>query len=151
MAIGQSKLHQLAARRRLLSESLVWFNAFDVNLKTFMLDLIREDQLSQKGVDADNDVIGYYSLTTSFINPIKKFNTHYTLEDKGDFFRSMFIQVLSDRVFADASSNSFREMQDQEWYNNRILDWTNESIEKVKERLLPYYIDTVRKALLGNR
>ena len=150
MAIGQSRLHEMMRRRRLLSESVVWFNAFDTNLKNFMLDLIRENKLRQKGIDADGDVIGFYSITTSFINPKKTFNTHYTLDDSGDFFKSMFVQVFSDRVMAEATSNSFREMQDQDWYNERILDWTNESIQRIKEKLLPHYIEAVRKVLLGN-
>jgi hypothetical protein len=115
-----------------------------------MLDLIRENQLRQEGIDADGDVIGFYSLTTSFIDPTKKFNTHYTLDDKGNFFKSMFVQVFSDRVVADANSSSFTEMQDQEWYNDRILDWANESIQKIKEKLKPKYIEAVRRVLLGN-
>ena len=150
MAIGQSRLHVMLRRRRLLSESLVWFNAFDTDMKSFMLDLIRENQLRQEGIDADGDVIGFYSLTTSFIDPTKKFNTHYTLDDKGNFFKSMFVQVFSDRVVADANSSSFTEMQDQEWYNDRILDWANESIQKIKEKLKPKYIEAVRRVLLGN-
>ena len=151
MAIGNSKLHKIVRRRRLLSDSLIWFESFDVQMKNFMIELIRKDQLTDKGVDGDNDVIGYYSLTTSFIDPIKKFNTHYTLDDEGNFYKSIFIQVLRDRVFADANSNSFKEMQDQDWYNERILDWTDENIQKIKEEIKPKYIKAIRRVLFGTR
>ena len=137
-------------RRRLLSDAVIWYNAFDVELKNQILRWIQNDQLKREGIDADNNVIGYYSLTTSFINPVKKFNSHYTLDDKGDFFRSMFVEVLSDRIIIDASSNSFREMQDQEWYNDRILNLTNEHIQLLKKELKIEYIKAVRKVLLGN-
>lgn len=151
MAIGNSKLHEIVRRRRLLSDSLIWFESFDVQMKNFMIELIRKDQLTDRGVDGDNDVIGYYSLTTSFIDPIKKFNTHYTLDDEGNFYKSIFIQVLRDRVFADANSNSFKEMQDQDWYNERILDWTDENIQKIKEEIKPKYIKAIRRVLFGTR
>ena len=123
MPIGQSKLHDLVRRRRRLVDSVIWYEAFDTNLKDQIIRWIQDDQLRPKGIDADGDVIGFYSLTTSFINPIKKFNTHYTLEDTGSFYRSMFIQVLSDRIRIDASSESYKEMQDQEWFTDRILNY----------------------------
>ena len=151
MAIGQSKLHQMVNRRRLLSESLIWFNTFDSNLKNTILNWIRNDQLKAKGVDADGDVIGYYSLTTSFINNRKKFNTHYTLEDTGDFYRSMFVQVLSDRILIDANSNSYREMQDQDWFTDRILNLTDGNLQLLKEEVRESYIEAIRNALFGNR
>lgn len=151
MAIGQSRLHELVKRRRLLSDSLIWFELFDPTMKQFMIDLVQRDQLKDKGIDADGDVIGFYSALTASINPIKKFNTHYTLEDTGDFYRSMFIQVLSDRVLIEANSQSFNEMQDQDWYSDRILNWTSENIQKIKEELKPKYIAAVKKALFGNR
>ncbi len=113
MAFGQSRLHELVNRRRLLSDAVIWYESFDVNMKQFMIDLVQTDQLRSRGVDADGDVIGFYSALTASINPIKKFNTHYTLEDTGDFFRSMYIQVLSDRVLIEANSQSFNEMQEQ--------------------------------------
>lgn len=150
MAIGNSKLHEMVRRRRLLSDSLIWYNSFDPTLKTFILNLIKEDQLRRKGIDADGDVIGFYSLTTSFINPKKKFNTHYTLEDSGDFFRSMFVQVLSDRILIEANSESYREMQDQDWFTDRILNLTDGNIQLLKEQLKPKYIEAVKKVLFGN-
>jgi len=150
MAIGQSKLHEIARRRRLLSESVVWFNAFDANLKRKILDWIRDDQLTRQGVDADGDVIGTYSLTTSFINPLKKFNTHFTLDDTGGFYKSMFLQVFADRIVPSANSETYRKMQDQDWYSERILNLTGENIKLLKEEIKGKYIEAVRKVLFGN-
>ena len=150
MPIGQSKLHEIVRRRRLLSESVIWFNAFDTDLKNTILNWIREDQLRAKGIDADGDVIGFYSLTTSFINPAKNFNTHYTLEDSGSFYKSMFVKVFSDRILIDANSESYTEMQDQDWFTDRILNLTDEHIQLLKGEIKQKYIEAVRKVLLGN-
>lgn len=148
MAIGQSRLHKMLQRRRLLSESVFWYETFTPRTKKKILDWIRKDQLRSKGIDADGEVIGYYSLTTERINPKKRFNSHYTLDDTGDFFRSMFITVFKDRLMVDANSSSFREMQTQEWYTNRILGLTDEHIIKLIEEVKASYIERVRKILL---
>ena len=150
MAIGQSKLHEMMRRRLLLSESLVWVNAFDSNLKLKILEWIRDDQLTQRGVDSDGDIIGFYSLTTSFINPRKSFNTHFTLNDTGDFYRSMFVKVFIDRILIDANSNSFSEMTQQEWFTDKILGLTDGNIELLRIEVKESYIKAIRKALLGN-
>jgi len=149
MPIGQSRLHDLVRRRRLLVGAVVWFEAFDTDLKNQIIRWIQDDQLRPKGIDADGEVIGFYSLTTSFINPIKKFNSHYTLEDTGSFYRSMFVQVLSDRILIDASSESYEEMQDQDWFTDRILNLTDENIQLLKTELKQKYIKAVRRVLFG--
>ena len=151
MAIGKSKLHEMLKRGRLLHDSVVWFEAFDTDLKQTILDWIREDQLRSKGIDADGNVIGYYSLTTSLIDPSKPFNTHYTLDDKGDFFRSMFVTVFKDRIVIDANSDSFTEMKEQDWYTDRILGLTDEHIKKLKEEVKTKYIEIARRILFGGR
>jgi len=151
MAFGQSRLHELVARRRLLSDAVIWYESIDGSIKQQILNWIRKDQLTDRGVDADNDVIGYYSITTSFINPIKKFNTHFTLDDTGSFYKSMFVQVLSDRILIEANSESYREMQDQDWFTDRILNLTDENIQLLKAELKTKYIEAVRRVLLGTR
>ena len=149
MAIGQSKLHELVRRRRLLSDSVIWFDSFDVGLKNKILDWIRLDQLKSKGIDADGDVIGFYSSVTASIDPIKKFNTPYTLDDTGSFYRSMFLLVLADRIVPSANSETYRKMQDKDWFTDRILNLTDENLQKLKAEIKIKYIQAVRKALLG--
>lgn len=132
-----------------LSQGLVWLDTFrQPSIRTMILDWIREDQLTRKGVDADGNVIGYYSLVTSFINPNKKFNTPFTLNDTGDFYRSMFITVLVDALIINADAE---KMEDQEWWNERILELTDENLEKLKALFLERLQDYGRDVLLGRR
>lgn len=152
MAIGDSKLHKMLARRRLLSDALLWFEqvARSQPLKAQVLDWIKTDQLLRRGVDGTGQVIGYYSLTTSLINPQKAFNTPFTLFDKGYFFRSMFVQVTRDAIDVDARSASFTEMQQQAWFTDKILDLTNENFEKLKGEIKTLYIAAIKEILLVN-
>ena len=151
MAIGSSKLHYMLRRARLFSEALVWYDTFDTDLKKKILDWIRQDQLFKQGIDADGEIIGFYSPVTQSINPLKKFNTHFTLYDTGDFYRSMFVTVLKDKIVIDAGSDSFREMKDQQWYTDRILGLTDENIIKLKSEVKEAYIRKAKSILFNNR
>ena len=146
MAIGRSKLHDLLRRRRLISDAVIWFDTFDVSMKVKILDMIREDQLRSKGIDGTGEVIGYYSLTTSLINPLKRFNTHYTLYDTGAFFRSMFVTVLADRLQIDAESNKGDEDLFEK-FGTKIIALTDENFERLKKDVRQKYIEAVRSAL----
>ena len=90
-------------RARMLKEGDAWLKAFkyDQAFRRKVFDLIRVDQLKNRGVDEDGEVIGYYSYVTSLINPKKKFNTHYTLEDSGELFRSLLMNVSMDFIELD--------------------------------------------------
>lgn len=84
------------AKSKLLMRS-IWIEVFkDKSFQQLILDWIRYDQLFKKGVDENDDVIGYYSAFTEFINPEKVEGTPYTLFDSGDFYRSMMIVVRYD-------------------------------------------------------
>ena len=89
-------------------------------------------------------------MTTSFINPRKSFNTHFTLNNEGDFYRSMFVKVFLDRILIDANSNSFSEMTQQEWFTDKILGLTDGNIELLRIEVKESYIKAIRKVLLGN-
>lgn len=150
MAIGKSKLHEMLRRGRLFSEAVVWFDAFNPALKKQILDWIRNDQLRAKGVDGEGNVIGYYSFATSLINPEKKFNTHYTLEDTGAFFRSMFVKVLRDRIEINADA----EKDDGnlfEKYGTQIIKLTDENFEKLKAEIRKHYITEARNLIYGHQ
>ena len=150
MAIGESKMHKMLRRRRLLSDAVIWFETFDTDLKVQILDWIRKDQLLAKGVDATGEIIGTYSLTTSLINPQKRYGSPFTLNDKGDFFRSMFVAVLLDEIKIDANSASFAEMKLQDWYTDEILGLTDENLQKLKKRVEARYLEAIKKALSIN-
>lgn len=142
---GEPYLRAKAAKLR-LSHGLVWINTFrKPQLRNQILDWIRDDQLTQKGIDKNNEVIGFYSLTTSFIDSTKTFNTHYTLDDTGQFYRSMFIRVLLDAIIIDADT---LKMEDKEWWRNEILGLTDDNLQKLIEIYKTTLISYARKLLV---
>lgn len=126
-----------------IKEELVWLMVFlnDRDLKHDIIKMIQIDQLENKGVDEDGDVIGFYSMLTERISKgRKKFNTPYTLNDTGEFFRSMYVQVLKDSFVIDAdpkkgTTNLFDK------YGEGIIGLTAENLDKVKERIKNGYIE----------
>lgn len=122
-------------RARLLSEGKVWIDTFrnDTAFRAWVLDLIKEDQLREQGIDEDGNVIGYYSFVTSLINPEKAFNTHYTLDDSGYLLRSLVMAVTMD--YFELSWDDAK-IQDQDWYTPEILGFTDENLEKIAEKFV---------------
>ncbi|MBU3660998.1 MAG: hypothetical protein FGM14_14070 [Flavobacteriales bacterium] len=146
--IEQTPIYQLLLRTRALKNSVAWYDAFrnSSNLKGQILDWIRNDQLRENGIDEFGNVIGYYSSLTSQINPKKKFNTHYTLEDTGDFYKSMFIRVFYDAITINANAD---KMEDKEWWSNSILGLTDENLSKFVDKLRDQYILYARRILFN--
>ena len=133
--------------RRLLKQGIVWVDTFrNPTFKTFIIDLVRKDQLKAKGIDSEGSVIGYYSQTTARRDSRKPFNTHYTLDDTGDFYRSMFLFVTID--FFEIKAD-FAKMQDQEWWSEKILGLTDESLEKIRDAYKEKLQNYARELLLG--
>lgn len=150
MAIGQSKLHEMIRRGRLLSDSVAWLKTFTPKTKTEILDMIREDQLRKKGIDGDGNVIGYYSYVTELINPRKKFNTHYTLFDTGEFYRSMFVTVLQDRIEINADGDKGDENLFVK-YGSEIIKLTDENLSILKDVVKEAYIKYARSIIFNAR
>lgn len=148
MAIGKSKLDELINRALTLSEATAWLNSFDSATKKDILDWIRIEQLTNKGVDKNDEIIGYYSFATEKITKgRKRAGDPYDLFDSGDFYKSMYITVLQDSILIDANSSTFTEMQKQDWFRNEILGLTDESMDKLKNKIKEKYIEYVRKVL----
>lgn len=130
-----------------LNDALVWIETFsNAQLKQQILDWIRNDQLTEKGVNADGEVIGYYSFVTSLINPEKVFNTPYTLDDTGDFYRSMMVITLVDALIIRADTE---KMEDKEWFTTRIIELTDENIQNLRTIYKKKLQDYARNVLLG--
>jgi hypothetical protein len=128
-----------------LSSSLAWYEAFDQQLIKMILNWIQQDQL-QKGIDEDGDIIGLYSEWTELINPEKIAGTPYTLEDTGDFYKSMYIVVLNDSIVIEAdpikgTDNLFYK------YGEGIIGLTEENMDKLREEVKKKYIEFVKNAL----
>ena len=145
--IGDSKLHTLFRRGKLLSDAVAWFDAFTPRNKREIIDLIREDQLRSKGIDGDGDVIGFYSFATQIASGGKKQQgDHFTLNDTGDFYRSMFIRVLSESFTVNADG----QKEDDnlfEKYGDGIIKFTDENLDKIKGIIRRSYINYVKRIL----
>jgi len=150
MAIGNTKIDVLLRKAKLFNDSLAWLNTFQTAAdRKYVLDLVREEQLRSKGVDGDNNVIGYYSLTTSLINPKKVFNTPYTLFDTGEFYRSFWLVVGAQYIEINANGDKGNEdLFDK--YGEQIIALTDESFEKLKEMVYKSYLKQLRKLLFSN-
>jgi hypothetical protein len=84
-------------KTKLLFDSVAWFTALNPLVKKQILDWIRDDQLTAKGEDEDGDVIGEYSQATEiFSGGRKQEDDPFDLNNTGAFYRSMFVQALSD-------------------------------------------------------
>jgi hypothetical protein len=149
MAIGQSKLHEMLRKHRQLSEAVAWLEAFTPQMKREILDWIRKDQLTDKGIDSDGRVIGYYSYVTEIISRGRKQQgAHYTLDDTGALYRSMYVTVLREAIEINADDG---KIKDQEWYTTKIIGLTDENTQKLIAEVKKRYIAIFRKVLFGNR
>lgn len=147
MAIGKTKVDDLLKRVRLLSETIAWVKTFDNATKEEILEWVREDQLRDKGVNKFGEVIGYYSMTTASLSDGKKaFNTHYTLFDTGDFYRSMFVVVTSEMVEINANAQKGKDNLFDK-FGTEILGLTNENFDKLKRIVQRSYVNYAREIL----
>ena len=143
--LKDSIVYSQLRKAKLLFDSIAWIQSFTPSIKTEILNYIRKDQLTDKGVDEDGDIIGFYSLATEFIsNGQKKQGDHFTLDDTGAFYRSMWITVMSDGIIIDGDTV---KMEDQYWWNDSILGLTDENVSKLIEKIKEKYIEFARKTL----
>lgn len=116
-----------------MDPDIIWNHVFsDKEFQVWILDLIRDDQLMEKGVDETGKVIGTYSWATQNIyNSSKIEGEHYTLFDTGDFYKSMVILLGTNYFEIDAdpikeNANLFTK------YGEGIIGLTEESLEKLQ-------------------
>lgn len=138
--IGNTNIDIHLKKAVLLDDSIAWIDAHSDEVKEEILNLIRDEQLMEEGVDANNDIIGTYSYLTEVLSGgRKRMGDPYNLNDTGAFFRSMFIKVLSDSILIDADS---AKMEDQNWWSVDILGLTEENLDiyakMVKENFILY-------------
>jgi hypothetical protein len=147
-------LGDMLHKAKMISETQAWFRTFDVELKNKVLDWIRLDQL-QKGIDEDEEIMGLYSYWTEIINPEKKAGTPYTLKDTGYFYRSLFIDVLSDSFEIDGDGQKYDDVTGEEkdlfeLYGEGIVGLTEKNKVKLSEELTLKYIEYAKSILRIN-
>ena len=106
-----------------------WFHINSPRLQHKVIkQWIQDDQLMSKGVNADGEIIGLYSLATEIITEGRKpEGTRFNLFESGDVYASMFIVLLFDRIEIHANDG---KMRDQDWYTERIFELTDENLDK---------------------
>ncbi len=149
MAIGNTKLHALLRRGSRLSSSAAWFDFFTVENRKKILDLIRYAQLKSKGINADGEIIGFYSYATELISGgEKQEGDPYTLDDTGEFYESMFIQVFIDSFVINADANKGEDNLFSK-YGNNIIGLTEQNLDLIIIEIRKSYLNYAKKILLG--
>jgi hypothetical protein len=147
LAIGRTKLDEHIKRYRLLNDAIAWLNTFDNATLKQIIDWIQKDQLTNKGIDKNGDVIGTYSYVTELISGGRKQQgDHYTLDDTGDFYRSMYVQVLRESIVINANANKGLDNLFVK-FGTGIIGLTDENLGKLKEMARKSYIKTAKKIL----
>ena len=129
---------------KMLNNAQLWTSIFlNETFRTWVKDLVREDQLFDQGIDEDGDVIGYYSEWTEMMNPEKVAGTHYTLKDTGEFFESFYLTIYPD--YFEINANPIKVNEDGETenlfykYTEAIMGLTSESKDKLGREILRRY------------
>lgn len=124
----------------------------DNEVAVFILDLNRVDQLLKNREDSFGDPIGVYSgdrgsVSFKGVTVSKKRNTKYVLYDTGKFFSSFDLVTKKDAAVIKANDVKPDGTRLTEKFGTEILGLTNESLGKLIEKILPIFIDHVRKVL----
>jgi hypothetical protein len=133
-----------------LTDANSWLYAFNSNddLKDNVLNWLKQDQLFDKGIDSEGDIIGFYSFASQVASRGKKQQgTPYTLFDTGDLYQSMFITVLVDHILINADTD---KIEDQQWWREEIIGLTDENMIKLKKEYKLKVIEYARKVLLNS-
>jgi hypothetical protein len=143
--IGKTPIDLHLKRALLLDSAKAWIEANTDELRELIVNLIRYNQLTEQGVNSEGDIIGTYSYTTELLSEgRKKRGEPYDLNDTGDFFRSMYVQVLADSIVVNAD---YAKMEDQNWWNINILNLTDENLEVYIEEIKANYVKEARRIL----
>ena len=131
----------------MISDAVAWFEFFTTENKTFIIDLIRQKQLKEKGEDKTGEIVGFYSYATELItNGRKQEGDPYTLEDTGEFYQSMFISAFAD-LFEINDGQGADKMKDQEWRSDDIVGLNEENLDEVVRLMRKHYLNYARKIL----
>lgn len=123
----------------------------DVSVQRFILDLNREDQLFDRGIDAKgtrlSSIGGKYSPVTLRLSKTRKKSlSDINLKDTGDFYASFKIK-LNPKSF-DIDADTIKESTDlMDRWGKDILGLTEDSLEKLREKVLPLLLNKIRERL----
>lgn len=152
LMLMETRLGGVLKRAALLDEGQAWIESITPELQQQYLEKwIKGDQLFNKGIDEDGDVLGTYSYMTQILSGgRKKAGTNYTLLDSGQFYRSIYIKVFRDVMLVDGD---FNKMLDKNWWNinnleeSKILGLNDENLEKFIAQVAIGYAEYFRRIL----
>lgn len=150
MYLTNQEPYQQLLRAAKLSEADAWFDSLrDRGLIEKILDFVREDQLRERGVDENDEIIGFYSIATEILSGGDKHaGDPYTLYDTGEFYSSMFITVLRDSFIINADAQKDDDNLFEK-YGEGIIGLTDDNLQKVIEELKTKYINYARNVLFN--
>ncbi len=123
-----------------------------------IIDLNREDQLFEKGIDTTGSLIGVYSKATEGITKgksgrgfPKRAGSPYNFYDTGEMFKSFRLKKGKGTISLFNSSQSLREFSKRTGIDeSRLIGLTDENTRKLNFELIrPRLIEFVRKHLAG--
>ena len=155
MHLSWGALSELKKKGFSFNETL--FFAFSLNdVQSFVITLntgspfSSEGQLFQHGIDSEGVSLGDYAPFT--IEEKKKKGLPFdriTLYDEGDFYASFEVKQTKDGFYIVAESivDSGEDLTEQ--FGNEILGLTDESIEKLGEKVIPYITEHLIRKILS--
>jgi hypothetical protein len=150
MSLNDTILYQYYKKAKLLRELDAWYSAFNEDTKKFIIDLIQNKQLKEKGIDGKGVVIGQYSYATELITKgRKKHGENYTLEDTGAFYNSMEVEITDALIYVTGNGKKGKDNLYAK-YGDYITTLTDESIEEIKPIIQKKYIEYVQRILSIN-
>ncbi|CAB4128604.1 hypothetical protein UFOVP104_54 [uncultured Caudovirales phage] len=150
MSLNDTILYKYYKKAKLLKELDAWYKSFDTNTKEFVLDLVQNKQLKDKGVDGKGEIIGTYSYATEKITKGRKQQgDHFTLEDTGYFFNSMDVEVTDALLYITGDGKKGKDNLYSK-YGDYITTLTDENIKLLQEIIKKKYIEYVQRVLLSD-
>lgn len=154
---------KLLNRFNYLTPTYLWLRVFkDKELQRYIIDVLIQDEQLQKGIDGtgqritDNEGNNAYSFWTELISKGKKQEGDpYTLKDTGQFYESMVFLLGKDFFEIDANPNKTDEFTGKvtnlfDKYGEEIVGLTEQSLEKITEKLKERLIIEINKILQGD-
>lgn len=136
----------------LLSSDLIMFDVFKNNesIKEEILDMIRYDQLYNKGIRGDGSFIGHYSDMSKLLkqDPMKD---HITLKETGSFYSSFNIFIGRNYIMIDGNGNKIDDVTGEtvnlfaiyDDNSGDLLNLTDDNRDRLVELLKPLIIQDI--------
>lgn len=134
----------------------VWF---DKDIQTIILKMNRIDQLAHQGINSEDEVIGVYAPITDITYDGQEFEFEgqtyekiafqpYNFVVTGEFFRSFKVVVYKDgfTIVADTKKDA-DDLAIK--FGKNILGLTEENIHVLAKKMLPLFIEQVRKHIFA--